>query len=63
MAKWIQQATAKHKGAFKAQARRAGMTVAEFATKTLAAGSKASATTKRRARLARTLRTIAHGDN
>ena len=59
--KWIQKATANNKGAFTAQAKRAGMTVPEFASEVLAAGSKASATTKRRARLARTLRTMAHG--
>lgn len=58
---WIQKATANNKGAFTRQAKAAGMTVSEFAEKTLAAGSHASATTKRRARLAQTLRTIAHG--
>lgn len=61
MKKWIQKATAKHKGAFTKQAKAAGMSVAQFASKTLAAGSRASTRTKRRAALAKTLRTIAHG--
>ena len=57
---WIAGAI-KHPGSFTRQAKGAGMSIAAFASKTLAAGSKASATTKRRARLYRTLRTIAHG--
>lgn len=57
---WIKGAI-KNPGAFTKQAKNAGMSVAEFADKTLAAGSRASATTKRRARLAKTLRTLAHG--
>lgn len=59
--KWIKGAIEKP-GAFKAQAKRAKKSVAEFADDTLAAGSHASAKTKRRARLARTLSTIAHGN-
>ena len=58
--KWIAKAIG-HPGSFTRQAKAAGMTVAGFAEKTLAAGSHASARTKRRARLAKTLRTIAHG--
>jgi hypothetical protein len=58
---WIKGAI-KKPGAFTAQANDAGMSVADFARKTLAAGSNASATTKRRARLAQTLRTIAAGN-
>ena len=52
--KWIQGAI-KHPGSFTRQAKSAGMGVQQFASKVLAPGSKASATTKRRANLARTL--------
>ena len=58
---WIAGAI-KKPGAFKDQARRAKKSVAKFADDTLAAGSRASKKTKRRARLARTLRTISHGN-
>lgn len=57
---WIAGAI-KKPGAFKEQARRAKKSVAEFAEDTLAAGSRASEKTKRRARLAQTLHTIATG--
>lgn len=52
--KWISGAI-KHPGAFKAQAKKAGMSTSAFAKKVLSGGSNASATTKRRARLAQTL--------
>lgn len=52
--KWIQGAI-KHPGAFSAQAKRAGMSTGAYAKQVLAPGSKATATTKRRARLAQTL--------
>ena len=58
---WIAGAI-KKPGGFKDQARRAKKSVAKFADDTLAAGSRASEKTKRRARLARTLRTIADGN-
>ena len=54
---WIQEMTSSpsfKKGAFSAQAQRAGKTTAAFARDVLAPGSRASATTKRRARLAQT---------
>lgn len=53
--KWIQKAI-KHPGAFTAKAKKAGMSVSTYAKKVLKKGSKASATTKRQANLARTLR-------
>jgi hypothetical protein len=56
--KWMQTAV-KKPGAFTAQAKRAGMTVGGFAKKVLSKGSKASQTTKRRARLAQTFRRVA----
>lgn len=52
--KWIQGAI-KRPGAFSAKAKRAGMSTSAYARKVLAKGSKASATTKRQARLAQTL--------
>ena len=58
MANWIQKAI-KKPGAFTAQAKGAGMSVAEYANKVLKKGSKASTTTKRRAVLAKTLRKLA----
>jgi hypothetical protein len=57
---WIAGAI-KHPGAFTRQAKAAGKSVAGYAAQVLKPGSRASATTKRRANLARTLRTIAHG--
>ena len=56
--KWIQGAI-KHPGAFTAQAKRAGKSVSSYATQVLKKGSHASTTTKRRARLAQTLRKLA----
>ena len=53
MANWMKGAV-KHPGAFRASAKRAGLSTAAFASKVLAKGSKASALTKRRAALART---------
>lgn len=53
--KWIQGAI-KHPGAFTAKAERAGMSVAAYAKKVLAKGSKADTQTKRQAVLYRTLR-------
>jgi len=49
--KWIQGAI-KHPGAFREKARRAGMTTRQYARHVLRKGSRASATTKRQARLA-----------
>lgn len=54
MSRWIQKAIRKP-GAFRAQAKRAGKSTAAYARTVLKKGSKASATTKRRARLAQTL--------
>lgn len=53
-AKWIKNAI-KKPGAFRAQAKRAGKSTATFVRSVLKKGSRASATTKRRARLAQTL--------
>lgn len=52
--KWIKGAI-KHPGAFRRKAKKAKMSTAKYASKVLKKGSKASATTKRQARLARTL--------
>jgi len=52
--KWIKGAI-KRPGAFRAKARRAGMSTSAYARKVLKKGSKASARTKRQARLAQTL--------
>jgi hypothetical protein len=52
---WIQGAI-KHPGAFTRKAKAAGKSVSEYATSALAEGSHASATTKRQASLAKTLR-------
>ena len=57
MANWIQGAI-KHPGSFTKQAKEAGMGVQQYARKVLKKGSKASATTKRRAALARTLKKL-----
>jgi len=51
---WIKGAI-KRPGAFKAKAKRAGMSTSAYATKVLKKGSKASALTKRQASLAKTL--------
>ena len=53
--KWIKKATSKNKGAFSRQAKRAGMSTSAYARKVLRKGSRASARTKQRARLAQTL--------
>jgi hypothetical protein len=53
--KWIQGAV-KRPGAFTAKARKAGMSVSAYATKVLKKGSKATALTKRQARLAKTFK-------
>lgn len=55
--KWISKAI-RHPGAFTAKAKSRGMSVALFASKVLASGSKASTTTKRQANLYRTLKKI-----
>ena len=54
MAHFIQKAI-KHKGAFSRAAKRAHMSTAAYARKVTKTGSRASATTQRRARLALTL--------
>ena len=51
---WIAGAI-KHPGAFKAKAKKAGMSTGKFAAKVTKKGSKASSTTKRQAGLAKTL--------
>ncbi|MCX7854322.1 MAG: hypothetical protein N2383_16265 [Caldilineales bacterium] len=53
--KWIQKAI-RRPGAFTAKAKRAGLSVAAYASKVLKKGSRADATTKRQAVLYRTLR-------
>jgi hypothetical protein len=58
MANWIAKAV-KHPGSFTRSAKRAGMGVQAYARKVTAKGSKASSTTKRRARLAQTFRKLA----
>lgn len=52
--KWIQDAI-KNPGAFSAKAKRAGMSTSEYANKVLSPKSKASATTKKQAVLAKNL--------
>lgn len=52
---WIKGAI-KRPGALTAKAKASGMPLGKFITKTTKAGSKASATTKRQANLAKTLR-------
>ena len=52
--KWIQKAI-KRPGAFRAKAKKAGMSTSAYARKVTAKGSKASARTKRQANLAKTL--------
>ena len=54
---WIQGAI-KNKGSFSRKANRAGMSTSAYARKVLRSGSKASATTKRQANLAKTLARI-----
>jgi hypothetical protein len=52
--KWISGAI-KHTGAFEKKAKRANMTVKAYTKKVLSKNSKASATTKKQAQLAKTL--------
>ena len=54
MANWIKGAI-KRPGAFKAKAKRAGMSTSAYAKKVLKKGRKASTLTKRQARLSQTL--------
>lgn len=51
---WIEKAI-KHKGSFKAAAKRAGKSTSAYEKQVLKKGSKASAKTKKRAVLAKTL--------
>lgn len=51
---WIKGAI-KRPGAFKAKAKKAGMSTSKYASKVLKKGSKASTRTKRQASLAKTL--------
>ena len=55
--RWIQGAI-KRPGAFKAKAKKAGLTVSKLADQVLSEGSKYSTRTKRQAALARTLSTM-----
>ena len=52
--RWIKGAI-KRPGAFKAKAKKAGMSTAKYAKKVLKKGSKASTRTKKQAALAKTL--------
>lgn len=54
---WIQEAI-KHEGALTEKAEKAGKTVAQYTSDVLKPGSKADATTKRQANLAKTLKKI-----
>lgn len=54
---WISKAI-KHPGSFKRAAGHAGLSTSAYASKVLKKGSRASATTKRRANLYRTLRKL-----
>ena len=58
--KWIKKAITKP-GAFKAKAKKAGMSTKEYAAKVLKKGSKASPKTKRQANLAKTLSKMRRG--
>ena len=58
--KWIKKAI-KKPGAFKAKAKKAGMSTKEYAANVLEEGSKASPKTKRQANLARTLSKMRRG--
>lgn len=57
---WIAGAI-KRPGAFTAKAKKAGMSVAEYAARVTKKGSKASTRTKRQANLAKTLRGFRKG--
>ncbi len=52
---WIAGAVSKHKGAFTAKAKAAGLSVSAYAAKVTKPGSTASTKTKRQANLAKTL--------
>lgn len=54
---WIKSAI-KHEGALTSKAEKAGKTVAQYTSDVLKPGSKANATTKRQANLAKTLKKI-----
>ena len=58
---WIADATKNAHGQFREKAKRAGMSTAAYANKVTRKGSKASATTKRQANLAKTLGKIRRG--
>ena len=58
--KWIKKAI-KKPGAFKAKAKKAGMSTKEYAARVLKEGSKASPKTKRQASLAKTLSKMRRG--
>tara|TARA_R110000824_G_scaffold241002_1_gene429670 strand:+ start:487 stop:687 length:201 start_codon:yes stop_codon:yes gene_type:complete len=58
--KWIKKAI-KKPGAFKAKAKKAGMSTKEYAARVLKKGSKASPKTKRQASLAKTLSKMRRG--
>lgn len=53
--KWIQRAAKNAHGQFRAKAKRAGMTTAQYADAVLKKGSKASTKTKKQAVLAKNL--------
>ncbi|MCX7851809.1 MAG: hypothetical protein N2383_03395 [Caldilineales bacterium] len=55
--RWIQKAI-RRPGAFRAKARRAGLSVAAYASHVLRPGTRASLRTRRQAILARTLRRL-----
>jgi len=57
MANWIKGAI-KRPGAFRAKARKAGMSTSAYARKVTKKGSKASTRTKRQAALAKTLKKL-----
>ena len=58
---WMKKATSKNEGAFSRQAKAASMSTKALASKATKKGSKASATTQRRANLAKTLAKIRPG--
>ncbi len=58
--KWIKKAI-KKPGAFKAKAKKAGMSTKKYASKVLKKGSKASAKNKKQANLAKTLSEVRRG--
>lgn len=61
--KWIQKAVSKNPGSFTAQAKKAGMSVPAFRDKVLANKSAYSATTVKRANLAKTLAGMRKGED